>query len=197
MGDAGMGNNGMDIETAVREDLPVVYLVYNNGCWIGGWNALYGRDWHGAVNPHVRDTDKGMGTLQGRIPYGKMFEMMGCHGEEVLTYDEVRPALRRAFDSGKTAVVNVHSDPDTLHTVWVRAYEAGWFVMASHVPEPFWEGAWYKDRNAAVFKMLGYPEWPKPPRLFPPFDPEEDFEWVSGPPPQYYPPEWQEYLKKK
>lgn len=188
MGDAGMGNDGMDIETAFREDLPVVYVVYNNGCWIGGWNALYGRDWHGAQNPHVRDTDKGMGTLAGRVPYGKMFELIGCHSEEVKTYDEVRPALRRAFESGKTAVVNVWSDPDTWHSLWDRnIYESLFFVMLHHVPEQFWAGSEsFKERTRGVFQFLGFPEWPTTPRLFPPFDDKEDFEWLIGPPPQYY-----------
>jgi acetolactate synthase-1/2/3 large subunit len=188
MGDAGMGNDGMDIETAYRENLPVVYVVYNNGCWIGGWNALYGRDWHGAQNPHVRDTDKGMGTLEGRVPYGKMFELIGCHGEEVRTYDEIRPALRRAFESGKTAVVNIHSDPDAWHSLWDRQiYEGLFFVMLSHIPEELWTGSEaFKERTRAVFQGLGIPEWPKFPKLFPPFDPEEDFNWLIGPPPQYY-----------
>jgi hypothetical protein len=44
----------------------------------------------------------------------------------------------------------------------------------------------FKERTRAIFNALGYDEWPKPPRLFPPFDDEEDFEWVSGPPPKHY-----------
>nr|HID58055.1 thiamine pyrophosphate-binding protein [Desulfobacterales bacterium] len=188
MGDAGMGNDGFDIETAVREKLPIVYLVYNNGCWIGGWNAMYGRDWHGAQNPHARDTDSGMGTLEGRVPYAEMFKMIGCHGETVRTHEEVRPALERAFNSGKTAVVDVHSNPDAYHTLWDRAiYENLFFVMLHHIPEELWTGMdSFKERTRAIFKKLGYDEWPKTPRLFPPFDDKEDFEWLIGPPPKYY-----------
>lgn len=188
MGDAGIGVGGMDIETAVRENLPVVYLVYNNGCWLGGFNAIYGRDWNSAVNPHVRDTDKGMGTLEGRIPYGEMFKMMGCHGEEVKTWDQVRPALERAFESGKTAVVDVHADPDTWHSIWdTNIYDTFFFCMNHHLPEELWTGdEGLKERTRNVFKFFGHEDWPKTPKLFPPFDEEEDFDWTIGAPPKYF-----------
>lgn len=187
MGDAGMGNGGWDIESAYREDLPIVYIVYNNGCWIGGWNAQYGRDWHGAVNPHVRDTDKGMGTLRGRVPYGEIYKMIGCYGEEVNTWDQVRPALRRAFESGKTAVIDFQADPDTWHALWdSNIYDTFFFVMNHHLPEELWTGEeQLKERTRNVFKALGYPEWPKTPKLFPPFDDKEDWEWTIGAPPKY------------
>jgi len=188
LGDAGIGGLGGDIETARRENLPIVYVVHNNGCWIGGWNAMYGRDWHGAQNPHVRDTDRGMGTLEGRIPYAEMYKHMDCHGETVRTHDELEPALERAFNSGKTAVVDIHSDPDSYHALWDRAtYENLFFVMLHHLPEDLWTGMdSFKERTRTIFGALGYPEWPKAPRLFPPFDDEEDFEWMTGPPPKYY-----------
>ena len=195
LGDAGIGALGGDIETALRENLPIVYVVWNNGAWIGGWNAMYGRDWHGAQNPHVRDTDRGMGTLEGRIPYAEMYKLIGCHGETVKTYDELIPAMERALNAGKTAVVDIHGDPDSYHTLWDRStYENLFFVMLHHLPEDLWTGMEsFKERTRKIFKAMGYDEWPKTPRLFPPFDDKEDFEWVSGPPPKYY----EKILKKK
>ncbi|MEW6486293.1 MAG: thiamine pyrophosphate-binding protein [Thermodesulfobacteriota bacterium] len=188
MGDAGMGALGGDIETAVRERLPVVYVVHNNGAWIGGWNAMYGRDWHGAQNPHARDTDNGMGTLDGRTPYAKMYGLIGCHAETVTTHDGIAPALERALHSGKPAVVDLYSDPNSYHTLWDRGtYEGLFFVMLHHLPEELWTGMEsFKERTRKIMNALGYPQWPKAPRLFPPFDEKEDFEWVSGPPPKYY-----------
>jgi len=188
MGDAGIGSLGGDIETARRENLPVVYVVHNNGAWIGGWNAMYGRDWHGAQNPHVRDTDRGMGTLEGRIPYAEIYKLMGCHGETVKTYDELIPAVERALNSGKTAVVDVHGDPDSYHTLWDRSiYENLFFVMLHHIPEDLWTGMdSFKERTRGIFKALGYEQWPKSPKLFPPFDEKEDFDWTIGAPPKYY-----------
>ncbi len=189
LGDAGIGAAGGDIETALRENLPVVYVVHNNGAWIGGWNAMYGRDWHGAQNPHARDTDRGMGTLEGRIPYAEMYKMMGCHGETVKTHDGIVPAMERALNSGKTAVVDLWGDPDSYHSLWDRAtYENLFFVMLHHLPEDLWTGMEsFKERTRGIFQALGYEEWPKTPRLFPPFDEEEDFDWVSGPPPKFVP----------
>lgn len=188
VGDAGIGALGGDIETARRENLPVVYVVHNNGAWIGGWNAMYGRDWHGAQNPHARDTDRGMGTLEGRIPYAEMYKMMDCHAETVKTHDEIVPALERALNSGKTSVVDIYGDPDSYHTLWDRGiYEGLFFCMLHHIPEDLWTGMdSFKDRTRAIFKSWGYEDWPKPPRLFPPFDEKEDFDWLIGAPPKHY-----------
>jgi acetolactate synthase-1/2/3 large subunit len=44
----------------------------------------------------------------GRRPYHDVVAAMGGHGELVTDADEVRPALERARDSGKPALVNVH-----------------------------------------------------------------------------------------
>jgi thiamine pyrophosphate-dependent acetolactate synthase large subunit-like protein len=38
-------------------------------------------------------------------------EAFGCHGEYVEHPEEIRPAVERAFASGKPAVVNVVVDP--------------------------------------------------------------------------------------
>ena len=41
------------------------------------------------------------------IPFHKIFEGFGGHGELVLKREELAPALKRALASGKTACVNV------------------------------------------------------------------------------------------
>ena len=41
------------------------------------------------------------------IPFHKIFEGFGGHGELVLKREELEPALKRALKSGKTACVNV------------------------------------------------------------------------------------------
>jgi acetolactate synthase-1/2/3 large subunit len=40
---------------------------------------------------------------------------LGGHGELVRTPDELRPALERAFASGKPALVNVLTDPSIAY----------------------------------------------------------------------------------
>jgi acetolactate synthase-1/2/3 large subunit len=104
LGDGGIGIAGMDIETALRYKLPIVYLVYNNSSWMGPAprRLLFGDDmpnWD--MLPNIR--------------YDKMFEAVGCHSEHVEDPEEIRPALERAFNSGKTSVVNVIVDREAMH----------------------------------------------------------------------------------
>ncbi|MBI5060439.1 thiamine pyrophosphate-binding protein [candidate division KSB1 bacterium] len=131
MGDGGMGVHGMDVETALRHKLPIVYVVNNNGGWMGGSEAQYGRNfgWYGLpegeVAPHFVIPDQ---------RYDKMFEAIGCHGEWVTTNDGVRPALKRAFqaaEQGKTAVVNIKVDRSPVQSLLDSAICVN---MWKHIP---------------------------------------------------------------
>lgn len=110
MGDAGMGVGGMDVETALRHQLPIVYLVNNNDGWMSSNEMVYGRNmgWYGAPPGwplHSRFIENQR--------YDLMFKPIGCHGEWVTAPDQIRPALERAFKSaekGIPAVVNVDVD---------------------------------------------------------------------------------------
>ncbi|MGE3270051.1 MAG: thiamine pyrophosphate-binding protein [Chloroflexota bacterium] len=91
-GDGSFGLNAMELDTAVRWKLPVVTVVSLNG----GWTA---------------DPDKNKpGRDLGYTRYDKMAEALGCHGEYVEDPAGIRPALERAFASGKPALVNVKTD---------------------------------------------------------------------------------------
>ena len=91
-GDGSFGLNAMELDTAVRWKLPVVTVVSLNG----GWTA---------------DPDKNKpGRDLGYTRYDKMAEALGCHGEYVEDAAGIRPALERAFASGKPALVNVKTD---------------------------------------------------------------------------------------
>lgn len=113
MGDAGMGIGGSDIETALRYNLPIVYLVCNTSSWFGGVDCWF----EGQI-----DSWKTLPDLR----YDRMYEAIGCHGEHVTEPREIRPALHRAFNSGKTAVVNVMVDGRVVHP-WFEslAYRVG------------------------------------------------------------------------
>lgn len=133
IGDGGMGVAGMDIETALRYKLPVVYVVSNNNGWLTGAKAItYGKDW-GALG--AQDRDPG-GDLLPEIRYDKMFEAIGCHAEFVTDPSEIRAAFTRACraaERGQTAVVNVLVDPTvTNREVYSAMYTAAWL----HIP---WE----------------------------------------------------------
>lgn len=117
MGDAGMGLGGMDVETAVRHKLPIVFLVNNNDAWMAGIGAIYGKnmEWFG--------TPKGEPVPNKFIPeqrYDKMFEAIGCHGEWITEPDQIRGGLERSFKAAATgtpAVINVKVDPMPVQAV--------------------------------------------------------------------------------
>ena len=45
-----------------------------------------------------------------------MAKALGCYGERVEDPDEIRPALERAFSSGKPAVIDVIVEPTAAGT---------------------------------------------------------------------------------
>jgi len=101
LGDGGMGIAGWDIETAAHYKIPACYLLYNNSSWMG--DAAQ----HMILPPDVKNCD--WSTLPD-IRYDKIFAEMDCHTELVTEPQQLRPALERAFNSGKTSVINVIPD---------------------------------------------------------------------------------------
>ena len=93
-GDGGFGFNGIEMDTAVRHNIPLVVVINNNA----SWETL------------VRGS-KVPGQYLGHSHYEKMAEAFGCHGELVERPQDIRPALERAFKAGVPAVVNVITDP--------------------------------------------------------------------------------------
>jgi acetolactate synthase-1/2/3 large subunit len=102
LGDGGLGVAGFDIETAARYNIPAVYLLFNNSGWISTEFqkiALPGVDSWGML-PDIR--------------YDKMFAEVSCHTEFVTRPEQIRPALERSFNSGKTSLINVIPDNKIL-----------------------------------------------------------------------------------
>jgi thiamine pyrophosphate-dependent acetolactate synthase large subunit-like protein len=94
-GDGSFGLNAMELDTAVRHNLPVLVVISLNG----GWTADPNRDKPG------RDL--------GYTRYERMAEALGCYGEYVDKAEDIRSALERAqrqVDDGRVAVVNVRTD---------------------------------------------------------------------------------------
>ena len=108
-GDGSYGINAMEIDTAVRHKIPVVVVISNNG----GWTANA---------PWTRPLPK-PGRNLGHTRYDRVAQELGAHGEFVEKPHEIRPALERAFASGKPAVVNVITDDKArAQTVRFSAY---------------------------------------------------------------------------
>jgi thiamine pyrophosphate-dependent acetolactate synthase large subunit-like protein len=105
-GDGSFGMNGMEIDTMVRQNIPALIVISNNGGWAGAGVMTAGRD-------------------LGYSRYDKMAEVFGAYGEFVERPQDIRPALERAVKSGKPAVVNVVTDPKARSsTVSFAAYRA-------------------------------------------------------------------------
>ena len=104
-GDGAFGFNVMELETAVRERLPVVVIVAVDDAW-GMEKTAFAAQGFGPRDWAERGID------MGAVRYDGIAEMMGCHGEIVRTQEELRPALERACAAGKPAVLHVHVDRD-------------------------------------------------------------------------------------
>ncbi len=95
-GDGSFGLNGMEFDTMVRHNIPIVCVICNDEAW--------GMVLH---EQQARGEDRVIGTRLGFRPYHKMVEGLGGYGEAVERPEEIRPALERAFASGKPACINV------------------------------------------------------------------------------------------
>ena len=54
------------------------------------------------------------GTFIGRVNYHLLVEALGGVGMLVEDPEDIRPALEKAFASGKTVCINVMTDPTTV-----------------------------------------------------------------------------------
>lgn len=95
MGDAAFGMCAMDLETAVRERIPVLAIVLNNS-WMSTYSTRI---------PQATERYK-VGYMSGH--YAKVAEGLGCYSERVEQPKEIVPALRRAIEAigtGRPAVL--------------------------------------------------------------------------------------------
>jgi acetolactate synthase-1/2/3 large subunit len=104
IGDGGLGIGGWDIETALRYQLPIHTILWNNSSWGPGFENT----------PLLRGRTDPFNMIEG-IRYDRMFEVMGCHGEHVENPADLVPAIERAFATGRASVINVVGDKRIGH----------------------------------------------------------------------------------
>ena len=100
LGDGAAGFSLMDVDSLVRQKLPVVMVCGNNGIWgleKHPMQMLYGYDVAADLAPGTR--------------YDQVVTALGGGGELVTEASEIGPALKRAFDSGVPYLVNILTDP--------------------------------------------------------------------------------------
>ncbi len=104
LGDGAAGFSLMDAESLVRQKLPVVIVVGNNGIW--------------GLEKHPMQQMYGYNVaadLQPGLQYDQVVRALGGAGETVTKPSDLGSALTRAFDSGVPYVVNVLTDPADVY----------------------------------------------------------------------------------
>jgi len=95
-GDGSFGLNGMEFDTMIRHNIPVVCVICNDEAW--------GMMMH---PQQAMGEDRVIGTRLGFSRYDRMVQGLGGYGEAVEKPEDIRPALQRAFASGLPACINV------------------------------------------------------------------------------------------
>ena len=95
---------GMDVETAVREQIPILTLILNNSA-MGNYEA------------HIPIACERYGTKFLTGNYSEVAKSLGAHAERIERPADIIPALRRAIDvtrDGKPAVLEfiTREEPD-------------------------------------------------------------------------------------
>jgi acetolactate synthase I/II/III large subunit len=104
LGDGAFGFAGMEFDTLARHGVNVVAVMGNNGIWAlekHPMEFLYGYSVAAELRPETR--------------YDEVVQALGCHGELVKRPEDLKPALMRAFEAGKPALVNVLTDPEVVY----------------------------------------------------------------------------------
>ncbi|ABW13095.1 thiamine pyrophosphate protein domain protein TPP-binding [Parafrankia sp. EAN1pec] len=102
-GDSSFQFHIAELETAARLNLPLVCVVAVDYAW-GLEVGVYKRTF-------------GQGSLETGVHWSKntrldkVAEGFGCYGEYVERDEDIAPAIKRAYASGKTAVIHVAVDP--------------------------------------------------------------------------------------
>jgi len=104
-GDGSFGFYPMEFETAVRYQLPVVIVVG------------YDQGWSLEVPYYMHVCKRTFEVDHGFVRLDDMARAMGGHGEFCASAEEIGPAMQRAWESGKPAIVQIVIDRD------VNAYQ--------------------------------------------------------------------------
>jgi acetolactate synthase-1/2/3 large subunit len=112
IGDGAMGFHPQEIETAVRNRLPVIYLVLCDKQW-----GMVKINQQFALKPvktlllKTLGPDETINTELGEIEFDALARSMGAHGERVADPRGLAGAIRRSLASGGPAVIHVDVDP--------------------------------------------------------------------------------------
>ncbi len=122
-GDGSFGFYAMELETAVRHKLPVVIVV----AYDGGWSL--------EVPYYLHVCGRAFEVDHEFIRLDELARTIGAHGEFCERAEQIAPALQRAFDSGRPALVQIVIDRSA------NAFEMPYTEIWTH---------WHADKVAYV-----------------------------------------------
>ncbi|HEY6720892.1 MAG TPA: thiamine pyrophosphate-dependent enzyme, partial [Burkholderiales bacterium] len=97
--------NGQELATAVQYELPIVFVVVNNGMY-GTIRMHQEREYPARV----------YGTSLVNPDFAALARAYGAHGETVEETAQFAPAFERAASAGKPALIEVRIDPQAITT---------------------------------------------------------------------------------
>jgi acetolactate synthase-1/2/3 large subunit len=104
-GDGAFTLTGWDFETMVRFNLPFIGVVGNN--------SYMNQIRYGQIQKYGEERGD-VGNKLGDVKFGEFAKVLGGYGEEVREPKDIRPALERARESGKPALINVWIDQNAF-----------------------------------------------------------------------------------
>ncbi len=127
VGDGGFLMTGSELETAVRESIPVAIIVLDN-------------EQYGTIRMHQEKEHPGrpIGTRLGSVDFAAMARALGADGVTVTDNADVASAVAAAADSDRPTVVHMRLDPDQL---FVGDDDPPTDTLAGASPQPASRGA--------------------------------------------------------
>lgn len=139
VGDGGFAHVWSELETAVREDLPLTVIVLNN--------QVLGAQRH-AENVVFGQTTTGIGFRP--VDHAAMARAVGAVGNRITAPDQLGTALKEALTATAVTVLDVLIDPDSYPPV--RAFDGN----TDRINQPLRAG-----REASAAPRSGRPEHPR------------------------------------
>jgi acetolactate synthase-1/2/3 large subunit len=133
VGDGAFGMHPQEVETAVRNDLPVVFLVLADRQWgMVKMSQSMVIDAEKMTRERVLPAGANLNTDLGEVRWDDLARSMGAHGERVSRAVDLPDALQRSVESGRAAVIHVDVDP--VEHLWSPGLDV---FKAMHLePEP-------------------------------------------------------------
>ena len=125
-GDSAFGFSGMEIETAARYRLPIIFIIVNNN---GIYNGLSEDDWKGIMED---GSDPALALpptlLLPTARYEKMIEAFGCKGYFAYSPEQIGEAMKVALnETCRPSIIHIRVDPFSQR----KAQEFTWLTKSN------------------------------------------------------------------